>query len=351
MTFASFVQPNGTPISITTEYVCAIRQLSPDTAAQVWSITDSSPGTSRGYVTVSGSFAAVTAAFGVVPLVVLPDSQGAAVAINPAFSTRVQALPGDTACRVSWAADQQGGYVIVQGSYAAITTALAYTPTPGGAVPGGPQYALQYNAGAGLFGGDAGALYDGTDFAVFAGGKAAVQSVGAARFRSTAGTTLVSADLDLTLQSESAGMIWNLANELVVNGNAGAPGEVLTSQGLGVPPSWAQPAPAASALSFVCNTSHNNVTPVNAGAFYVPGVFTPSGTVAVFVDSTAANIATVRVVDSFGAPVWTFTDPFPSTGYRIIPPAASPPLAAGWYRIDVACAGAGAVTLLGFFAA
>lgn len=350
MTFAAFTQPNGVPVSITTEYVCAIRGLSPDTAAQVWTITDSSPGASRGYVTVNGSFATVAAAFGVVPLVLLTDAGGAPLAINAAFATRVQALPGDTACRVTWAADQQGGYAIVQGTYAATTAALAFTPTPGGAVPGGIQYSIQYNAGGGLFGGDGGALYDGTDLAVSVPGKAAVQGAGAVRLQSTGSTALVAADLNVVLTSASAGMAWNLANELVVNGNAGAPGEVLTSQGLGVPPSWAQPAPAAAPLSFALNTSHNNVTPLDAGAFYTTG-FGPTGTVAVFVDSSAANVATVRVVDSFGAPVWTFSDAFPSTGYRVIPPAASPPLAAGWYRIDVACAGAGNVTLLGFFAA
>jgi len=350
MTFAAFTQPNGVPVSITTEYVCAIRGLSPDTAAQVWTITDTSPGASRGYVTVNGSFATVAAAFGVVPLVLLTDAGGAPLAINAAFATRVQALPGDTACRVTWAADQQGGYAIVQGTYAATTAALAFTPTPGGAVPGGIQYSVQYNAGAGLFGGDGNFLYDGNGLAVSVPGKAVVQSAGLAKLESTASTATVSADLDVVLESVSAGFKWLLANELEVNGFPGAPGDLLTSQGPGVPPTWSQPPPALAPLSFALNTSHNNVTPLDAGAFYTTG-FGPTGTVAVFVDSTAANIATVRVVDSFGAPVWTFTDPFPSTGYRIIPPAASPPLAAGWYRIDVACAGAGNVTLLGFFAA
>ena len=349
MTFAAFTQSNGLPVSIATEHVCAIRGLTPDTAAQVWSITDSSPGASRGYVTVAGSFGATVAAFGVVPLVLLTEFGGAPLAINAAYTTRVEALPSNTACRVTWAADQQGGYAVVQGSYAAITAALAWTPTPGGAVPGGIQYSIQYNAGGGLFGGDGGALYDGTDLAVSVPGKAAVQSVGSVALESTGAKALVAADGNVTISSASAGMVWSLANELEINGNAGTLGEVLTSQGPGVPPSWAQPAPTALALSFALNTSHNNVTPVDAGAFYTPG-FTPSGTVAVFVNSTAANIATVRVVDSFGAPVWTFSDPFPSTGYRIIPPAASPPLGAVWYRIDVACAGAGSVTVLGFFA-
>lgn len=394
MTFASFVQPNGTPISITTEYVCAIRGLSPDTAAQVWSITDSSPGASRGYVTVAGSFAAVTAAFGVVPFVLLTEQSGASLAINAAFSTRVEALPGDTACRVTWAADQQGGYAIVQGTYAATTAALTYTPTPGGAVPGGPVDAVQRNAGGGLFGGSGDFSWDlstvrvenasvvgvnlagvnvvsgtGSVYVNAANGNAELRSgAGTAKLYGAAWIELESRDgvrlrdtgggppfTPPTLRSEDAASALAPLDlqvaELQLAGNPGAPGEVLTSQGAGVPPSWAQPAPAPAALSFALNTSHNNVTPVDAGAFYVPGVFTPSGTVAVFVDSTAANVATVRVVDSFGAPVWTFTDPFPSTGYRVIPPTASPPLAAGWYRIDVACAGAGNVIVLGFFAA
>jgi hypothetical protein len=316
----------------------------------VWNITDSSPGTSRGYCTVTGSFAAVTAQFGVIPLVLLTDAQtGTAIAINAAFSTRVEGLTPDTVCRVTWAADAQGGYALVQGSFAAVSAALAFTPTPGGAVPGGIQYSVQYNAGGGLFGGDANFVYDGNGLAVGVPGKAVVQSAGLAKLESTAATATVSADLDVVLESVSAGFKWLLANELEVNGNAGAPGDLLTSQGPGVPPTWSQPPPAVVPLSFALNTSHNNVTPVDAGAFYTPG-FTPSGIVSVFVDSTAANVATVRVVDAFGLAVWTFTDPFPSTGYRVIPPAASPPLAAGWYRIDVACSGAGNVTVLGIYA-
>lgn len=437
MTFASFTQPNGVPVSITTEHVCAIRGLSPDTAAQVWTITDSSPGSSRGYVTVNGSFATVAAAFGVVPLVLLTDAGGAPLAINAAFATRVQALPGDTACRVTWAADQQGGYAIVQGTYAATTAALAYTPTPGGGTINGTiaKNEVAFGTALNTIGGSAQLEWNfGTNTLTVAdpaalpvlrvdatnqiNGKVTVTggttscfsiessidgefvSVDPSLFTVTVKDALSPGDYyanlspnDVTVAdnpAQTSGQVngqgvqafdaattnfaalrvvsgvptllaqdtttatdqpLNVAiGELRLAGNPGAPGEVLTSQGAGVPPSWAQPAPAAAALSFALNTSHNNVSPVDAGAFYTPG-FTPSGTVAVFVDSSAANIATVRVVDAFGLPVWTFTDPFPSTGYRVIPPAASPALAAGWYRVDVACAGAGNVTLLGFYAA
>lgn len=350
MTFANLIRTDGLPAAIAIEYTCAIRQLSPDTACQVWNISDSSPGSSRGYVTVQGSFAAVTAAFGSIPLVLLIDSQtGTSIAINAAFSTRVEGLPGDTACRVTWAADAQAGYALVKGSFAAVSAALAFTPTPGGAVPGGIQYSVQYNAGAGLFGGDGNFLYDGNQLATSVPGKAAVQSAGPASVESTTATATVKADLDVILESVSAGLKLLLANELEVNGFPGAPGDLLTSQGPGVPPTWSQPPPAVVPLSLALNTSHNNVTPVDAGAFYVPGL-TPTGTVAVFVDSTAANVATVRVLDAFAVPVWTFTDVFPSTGYRVIPPTAAPPLTAGWYRIDVACAGPGNVTVLGIFA-
>ena len=130
MTFANFTRTDGLPAAIAIENTCAIRQLSPDTACQVWNLSDSSPGASRGYVTVQGSFAAVTAQFGVIPLVLLIDPQGSNIAINAAFSTRVEGLPGDAVCRVTWAADAQGGYALVQGSFAAVSAALASQPPP-----------------------------------------------------------------------------------------------------------------------------------------------------------------------------------------------------------------------------
>jgi len=126
VTFAIFTQPNGLKRLVTPDYVVAVQSTAGDAVSRVWTIADSAPGASRSYSIVNGTFAATVAAIG--GLVTLPLPDGEQVALAPRWVTQLEALPGNTATRVTWAADAAGGYATVVGTQAATAAALAYTP-------------------------------------------------------------------------------------------------------------------------------------------------------------------------------------------------------------------------------
>lgn len=135
MSFAGYTLANGEPVNVTAEYVCAVKQLPGNTQARVWSISPSKPGSSDGYVTVQGSFLSVLSALSIIPLQVFNEQgTGVKIAINAAFCTRVEGLPGNTACRVSWASNGAAGYAIVDGDIATVSSALFFNP-PGPVPP------------------------------------------------------------------------------------------------------------------------------------------------------------------------------------------------------------------------
>jgi len=129
MSFAGYTLANGEPTNVTIEYVCAVKQLAGNTQARIWSISPSKPGSSDGYVTVQGSFLTVLTPLSIIPLQVFNETgTGVKIAINAAFTTRIEGLPGNTACRVSWASNGASGYAIVDGDIATVSAALFFNP-------------------------------------------------------------------------------------------------------------------------------------------------------------------------------------------------------------------------------
>lgn len=135
MSFAGYTLANGEPVNVTVEYVCAVKQLPGNTQARIWSISPSKPGSSDGYVTVLGSFGQTLSPLSIIPLHAFNETAtGVKIAVNAAFVTRVEGLPGNTACRVSWAANGATGYAIVDGDLGTVSAALFYNP-PGPVPP------------------------------------------------------------------------------------------------------------------------------------------------------------------------------------------------------------------------
>jgi hypothetical protein len=106
----------------------------------------------------------------------------------------------------------------------------------GGAVPGGVANSVQINDGVGGFGGDANLLYDGVNLTVATGGS--VIDIGQGFITGGANLT-VETQAGGTLTLGTAGETVDvIGTNILVNGASGAVGEVLTSGGPGVAPTW-----------------------------------------------------------------------------------------------------------------
>lgn len=128
MTWASFTNGAGRALSIKVESTVALRALPGDAAVRVWTIAQSAPGISAGYAIVQGSFAATAAQFLVLPLALFTENgTGLNIALNGAFAFQVEEV-APAVCRVTWAASDPDGYALVNGTYAAVTGALAFSP-------------------------------------------------------------------------------------------------------------------------------------------------------------------------------------------------------------------------------
>lgn len=128
MTWATFTSGAGRPLSIKVEFTVALRALPGDAAVRVWTIAQSAPGVSAGYAIVQGTFAATAAQFSIIPLAAFTENgTGLAIALNVAFAFQVEEVAPNV-CRVTWAASDPDGYALVNGTYAAVTAALAFSP-------------------------------------------------------------------------------------------------------------------------------------------------------------------------------------------------------------------------------
>lgn len=152
----------------------------------------------------------------------------------------------------------------------------------------------------------------------------------------------------LTVDTTSA--VVDLAvNELRLAGNAGAAGEVLTSQGAGSAPVWQAPPqlPLTLALTF----SHSNTTPeAFAGVYLRSSVTLGAGSEVLVHLPAAGREAEVRLVDLAGTPVASWQSGV-ATGdeYQAVPVTGTPTLAAGWYNIDITSLSGGAVNIHGMY--
>jgi len=342
VTFVAFTTPSGSA-QIALEYVAAIQQLPGDAATRVWWLADGAPGATRNYTVVQGGFYATLAALAGSGAFVFNTTTAEYLAVVPRWVTSITSTPGDAFSRVTWAADAPDGYAVVKGSIASVTAALAYTPSVVG--PGGPLHSVQCNGGGG-FVGYSQLQFDGANLVSSNGGLIALGCKGSAQLSSTSSFASLNGATDVQLNAGGA-IACQLAKELVVNGNGGNAGEVLTSSGPGLPPTWAllpQPAPVAG-WNVSINATHNGASPQVLGAFYVDGTGTVMGA-QVLLDSAGATQGQVDVIDVLGTVVQTFFDSIPATGLRVVFPSSAPTLSAGWYRLQLSTSG-GPVTLLG----
>lgn len=326
MTFATFTSPSGLQRLVTPDYVVAVQSTAGDAVSRVWTVADSAPGASRGYFIVTGTFAATVAAVGA-GLVTLALPDGGQIALNPQWVTQLEQLPGDTATRVVWAADSEGGYATVLGDLATIQAALTYTP-PTPVAPGGVTSSVQVNDGAGQLSGDANFLYDLAAQDI----TSTVNTIDLA-----AANTAVFRSLLGTVGIEAAGQIDLVAAQgITLNSSTGTAGQVLTSGGPNLPSTWTTVAGGAATIANVAlSAAHNNASPLVCGGFFAAGQTTTG--VRALIYSANTTRAEVRVLNQAGTPLLTVTEaPAGAFGWREISASTSVVLPTAGVYIDLA---------------
>lgn len=217
----------------------------------------------------------------------------------------------------------------------------------GGGASSPPVHSVQTSDGAGGFQSSAALTSDGTDLLATMPGTVGLFGKGKVNVASSTNVLTLAGDVEVDVDSGGA-LALSMVKELLVNAASGAAGDVLTSQGAGLPPVWANPIPPVPfRFNGPFNDQHNGVTPAVVGGMFMPG---PGVSLfysqAVLVDSTVPVQATVQLTDLAGVPLYVWTDIAPASGPRVLsfvgPAVAVPP---GYYLIDLATAGGNATLL------
>jgi len=123
----------------------------------------------------------------------------------------------------------------------------------------------------------------------------------------------------------------SLAGALNVNGASGASGEVLTSNGPGVAPTWQAGGGASSAINVSLDGTSAATVATYVGAVYVPAGITLGASSQAFLGTAGAGETVTLALMSGITVVATFSASI--TGFQAVLVTGTPALAAGWYDL------------------